>query len=105
MPDKPIDLDYVRLNLAAVKNYRRLDPILKAVEDAPENEKKERLFSAACRLREMIDEGLTTRRHAWLVLRTAARRMWSLYDTAYQALPDDEIDRTISAGLFKGRPR
>jgi hypothetical protein len=68
MSEGPISLENVRRNRAWVRNYDRVDPILRAIEQAPHSDKKERLFTAACRLREMIDEGSLNRRQAWKLL-------------------------------------
>lgn len=96
----PIKLDNVRRHRDRLAHFYRFDPILNALECAPENEKKERLFWAACRFREMIEEGIYSPKIVWSLLRFSA--VWGV-GIQEKSLPDDEIDRTISAGLFKGR--
>ena len=97
---EPIELGTVRRNRAWLANAKRVYPILEVVEGAPEDEKKEKLFWAACRLREMIDKRLLGRKPAWSLLRHAAATDGK---GGFSTLPRDEIDRTISAALFKGK--
>jgi hypothetical protein len=104
MATEIISLKNVRRNRVWLKNFEQVDPVLRAIEQAPENEKKARLFSGACRLREMIDDGLLSHRQAWRLLREAMQGMWTMTDLKLgPLLPQEEIDRTISAGLFKAR--
>jgi hypothetical protein len=60
---EPIDLADVRRYRAWVANADLVFPILDAIEQAPPDEKKVRLFWGACRIREIADErGLSLKR-------------------------------------------
>jgi hypothetical protein len=91
--EKPIDLALVRRNKQWVADARLVVPILNAIEQATPAEKKEKLFWAACRLRDLIYEGVV-RRHAAVRL---------LRGSAGIDIPSKEADRIIAAGLYPSR--
>lgn len=93
---KIVDLQQVRRNLEWSGNAKLVHPILDRLEAADETNKKIELFSAACSFADLIEEGaIRNSRAAW----------WLLRGSAGSSLPYDEIDRTISAGLFRSRKR
>jgi hypothetical protein len=55
-------------------------------------------IGAACKMREILNEGCGTQKWAWDVLRMAAYLQKC-------ALPFEEIKRIISAGLFRSTER
>ena len=71
-------------------------PILETVTTASPGEQRERLFSAACRFREMIDKGDITREAARSTL-----QMEALLFISQRGISLNEINRIIAAGLFR----
>src|SRR3954466_10567086 len=71
-------------------------PILETVTTASPGEQRERLFSAACRFREMIDKGDITREGARSTL-----QMEALLFVSQRGISLNEINRIIAAGLFR----
>jgi hypothetical protein len=95
---EPTDLSNVRRNKERVKNAERLLPSLTALENAHPDEKRERLFSAACVARQMLDEGIGTERSHYFTLRGAVSMPGF-------SLPPEEVDKIIDAAFFRAKPR
>jgi hypothetical protein len=95
---EPTDINNVRRNKELVRNAKRFFPTLTALENATADEKRERLFSAACVAKQMFDEGIGTKRSHYWVLRGAASV--SGFD-----LPPEEVEKIIAAAFFRAKPK
>jgi hypothetical protein len=91
----PIDINKVRQTKHWLKNFDRIRPFIEAIETAPLNQKRECLFIAACAAKQMLDEGIGTKRSHYFVLRGAVG-----FD-----LPPEEAERVIAAAFFRAKPR